>query len=73
MKKEYEILQDLISELDYLLNEGVVITLQEKANFILMFEKGLDIMADFNHINENGNVQILGTEFTNNQTLNVKL
>jgi predicted transcriptional regulator len=47
MKPELEILQNLISQLDYLLNEGVVTTIEEKAEFIKLFDKGNDLISEF--------------------------
>jgi len=49
MKQELETLENLIGQLDFLLNDGVVVTLEDKARAIELFEKGLELIAEMNY------------------------
>lgn len=52
MSNEINILENLVGELDFLLQEGVIMDIEEQAKFIKLFERGLDLIAEFTTTNK---------------------
>lgn len=49
MKPELKSLEELVGQLDHLLQEGVVISLEEKAKALRLLEKAEELILEMHH------------------------